>query len=481
VSTLVRSSIVHQVLDWAPAGRLARVIGSWPEAALLESGPSFGDAGRYSILAAYPRLVFEATGSRWSLRFDKAPTETGRGEVLAILAEILNRYALADSGERPGLSRPPFQGGMIGFLGYDLAPRLERLPRRVPRDSRLPDIRMALYDTAVTVDVHSNAVELWSWDLTGEGRLAAERRARAWRTAIGRALRSRRPRAVRSSELGDATSPFDRATYVRQVRRVLDYIAAGDVFQVNLSHRFTACGRPKPLDLYLRLKAKSPAPFAAFLRWNDLAVISASPESFYQTRGDLIVTRPIKGTRPRHCDPIEDERLATELLNSAKDRAELTMIVDLERNDLGRVCRYGSVRVRDPLSVESFAQVHHLVATVEGRLRREATPVDVISALFPGGSITGAPKIRAMEIIDELEPNRRSLYTGAIGYLSRDGSSAFNIAIRTILVEGHRASFQVGGGVVADSDPDAEYEETLAKGKAMLEVLNPAQGEEVGP
>ena len=263
------------------------------------------------------------------------------------------------------------------------------------------------------------------------------------------------------------------------MRRVLEYIAAGDVFQVNLSQRFTAQGRHDPLDLYLRLKEESPAPFAAFLQWKDLAVVSASPESFYQTRGDILVTRPIKGTRPRGTDPDDDDRLAAELLASPKDRAELTMIVDLERNDLGRVCEYGSVVVRDPLTIESFAQVHHLVATVEGRLRQDAGPVDVIRALFPGGSITGAPKIRAMEIIDELEPNRRSLYTGAIGYLSQGGSSGFNIAIRTILVEGDRASFQVGGGIVADSDPEAEYEETLAKGKGMLAVLDPGQREGV--
>src|SRR5262249_1417462 len=183
-----------------------------------------------------------------------------------------------------------------------------------------------------------------------------------------------------------------------------------------------------PLDLYLRLKPHSPAPFAAFLRWGDLAVVSASPEWFYQTRGDQIVTRPIKGTRPRGQDPAADARLAADLLAAPKDRAELTMIVDLERNDLGRVCRYGSVLVPEPLRVESFAQVHHLVATVEGRLRPGAGAVDILRAVFPGGSITGAPKIRAMEIIDELEPNCRGLYTGAIGYLSRGGASGFNIA-----------------------------------------------------
>ncbi len=255
------------------------------------------------------------------------------------------------------------------------------------------------------------------------------------------------------------------------MRQALDWIAAGDIFQVNLSQRFSARGNPVPLDLYLRLKALSPAPFAAFLKWDDLAVVSASPEWFYQTRGDQIITRPIKGTRPRGATPIEDAALRAELADSGKDRAELTMIVDLERNDLGRVCRYGSIRVNDPHAIESFAQVHHLVATVEGRLRPESGPIDIVRALFPGGSITGASKIRAMQIIDALEPNRRSLYTGAIGYFSRGGSSAFNIAIRTLLVEGDRASFQVGGGIVIESDPELEYRETLHKGRALRELI----------
>jgi para-aminobenzoate synthetase component 1 len=457
------------------------VIGSWPEPALLESGPGFGEAGRYSILAAHPRLVFEATGRCWSIRYGTAAPETGRGDPLMVLDDLLQRFVLSDALEKAGPCQPPFQGGLIGYFGYDLAPRLERLPRRTPRDSRLPDIRMALYDTAVIIDAAAERAELWAWDLTGEGRRAAERRARSWRTAIDRALQSPKRTPINAGELGAVTSPYDRLSYGRCVRRVLDYIAAGDVFQVNLSQRFTAVGRPDPLDLYLRLKAQSPAPFAAFLGWGDLAVVSASPESFFQCRDDLLVTRPIKGTRPRHPDPAEDERLAKELLASLKDRAELTMIVDLERNDLGRVCRYGSVRVRDPWSLESFAQVHHLVATVEGRLWPGTSPIDVIGALFPGGSITGAPKIRAMEVIDELEPNRRSVYTGAIGYVSRGGSSQFNIAIRTILVEGDRASFQVGGGIVADSDPDAEFDETLAKARAMLEVLGPRTGEGDAP
>jgi para-aminobenzoate synthetase component I len=467
---------VRQVLE-VPEERLAAVIGAWPQPALLESGPHFGDAGRYRILTANPRLVWEATGTSWSSRTDHGVSEQGEGDVLSILETLLERWKLAQPADQLDRWLPPFQGGMIGFFGYDLAPRLERLPRRHPRSSRLPDIRMALYDTAVIIDAGSSTIELWGWDLTGEGRSAAEKRCWAWRESIERAIGVPRPTRIRPSAFENLTSSFNRETYLATVDRVLDYIAAGDVFQVNLSQRYIATGRPEPLDLYLRLKAASPAPFAAFLHWDDLAVVSASPELFYLTHGDTLVTRPIKGTRARGREADDDRRLAAELCNSPKDRAELTMIVDLERNDLGRVCQYGSVVVVDPMKVESFAHVHHLVATVEGTIRPGAGPVDVVRAVFPGGSITGAPKIRAMEIIDELEPNRRSLYTGAIGYFSRGGASAFNIAIRTILVEGDHASFQVGGGIVADSDPEAEYEETLVKGRGMRAVLSARKDE----
>lgn len=458
---------VHRRLGGVPADQLATIIGSWSEPALLESGPGFGAAGRWSVFAANPRLVLEVSDDAWELR-GALGAESGRGDPLAVLGRLIQRFGLADPREEiePGL--PPMTGGLIGFFGYDLAPRLERLPRKAPRDSRLPDLRFALYDTLVTADRLTGAVDVWAHDFLGEGEAAVQRRAHRWRRALERRGGVRAPRPSVLGPLECGTDPDD---YRTSVQRVLDYIAAGDVFQVNLSQRFVARGMPVPLDLYLRLRSESPAPFSAFLHWGDLAVVSASPEWFYQTRGDRLVTRPIKGTRPRGRTPEEDRALASELAASPKDRAELTMIVDLERNDLGRVCDYGTVQVVEPLTVESFAQVHHLVATVEGRLRSEAGPIDVVRAVFPGGSITGAPKIRAMEIIDELEPTRRSLYTGAIGYFGRGGTSAFNIAIRTLLVEGERASFQVGGGIVADSDPEAEYRETLDKGRGLRAVL----------
>jgi len=448
------------------ADRLAARVGSWPGPALLESGAGFGESGRWSVLAAHPRLVFEATGDAWRVHGPGHQTGSGEGDGLEALAGLIARFGLSDPTQNPDADAPPFQGGLIGYFGYDLAPRLERLPRKAARDSRLPDLRFALYDTAVTVDHATGRVALVAADLLGEGPGAVAARVGAWRKALDTPVA--RPAPAR---LGPAASNFTRERYLDAVRTALEYIAAGDIFQVNLSQRFTASGAVDPLDLYVRLKSQSPAPFAAYLAWDDLAVVSASPEWFYQTRGDRIVTRPIKGTRPRGGSPADDARLRAELAASPKDRAELTMIVDLERNDLGKVCRYGTVNVVDPLSVESFAQVHHLVATVEGMLRPGVGPIDVVRATFPGGSITGAPKIRAMQIIDELEPTRRGLYTGAMGYFSLGGTSGFNIAIRTMTVEGDRVSYQVGGGIVADSDPESEYDETLHKGRGLREVL----------
>jgi len=456
--------------------RLASIIGQWPGAALLESVPGSGRGGRWSILAARPRLVFEATARSWRIKSDRAgsPSETGKGNPLARLDALLAEFGLGQPSDTPevGLDAPPFRGGLIGYYGYDLAPQLERLPRKAARESRMPDIRFALYDSAVVVDHETGLVEFRAYDLLGEGEDALERRWERWDAELHRT-----DPHVGMAWLRPPRSEFAKADYLAAVGRALEYIRAGDVFQVNLSQRFVSRDagspivRPDPLGLYLRLKARSPAPYTALLRWKDLAIASASPELFFETRGRRIVTRPIKGTRPRGETAESDRRLAGELLASPKDRAELTMIVDLERNDLGRVCEYGSVHVVDPVSVETFAQVHHLVATVEGRLRGGVGPVDVLRAVFPGGSITGAPKIRAMEIIDELEPTRRSVYTGAIGYYSRGGISAFNIAIRTLTVEGDRVHYQVGGGIVADSDPEAEYRETLHKGGGLRQAL----------
>ena len=249
------------------------------------------------------------------------------------------------------------------------------------------------------------------------------------------------------------------------VRRAHEYIAAGDIYQVNLTHTFTAPWSADPEQFYPRLRAASPAPYACFLRLGDTAVLSASPECFLRIDGRRIVTRPIKGTRPRGAN---DAAAADELRASAKERAELVMITDLERNDLGQVCEYGSVHVAALCELQTFAQVHHLVSTIEGRLRPDVTALQALRACYPGGSITGAPKKRAREIIAELEPVPRGIYTGAIGYFGRDGSAVFNIAIRTLVVRDGIATYGVGAGIVADSDPAAEYDETLHKAAGLF-------------
>jgi para-aminobenzoate synthetase component 1 len=465
---------LHVSLDLAPDELAARV-GRLDTPALLESGPGFGAAGRWSFLAARPVCAVVAPGALGhevhgpAAALPPLPWEYRPVIRLDTLAPILDSLGMGAGGVAPGPDDPPFRGGWIGYHGYDLAPQIERLPRRAPPDTRTPDLWFALYDTVVTRDHHRGTVTLSAYDILKQGRPALQRRLDAWLAALHAPMAPIPVSRLRVPPMAG----MSRDRYLRAVERAIGYIGAGDVFQVNLSQRFTTGGDLDPLDLYLRLRAISPAPFAAYIRHGRHAVASASPEWLYQTRGDQIVTRPIKGTRPRGRDPEEDARQAASLLSSPKDRAELTMIVDLERNDLGRVCEYGSVRVPEALALETYAQVHHLVATVEGRLRPDRGPIDVVRALFPGGSITGAPKIRAMQIIDELEPSRRGLYTGAIGYYSF-GASAFNIAIRTLLVEGSRVSYQVGGGIVADSDPEAEYEETLHKGAGLKAVLEGA-------
>jgi len=265
------------------------------------------------------------------------------------------------------------------------------------------------------------------------------------------------------------TPSMPRADFLRIVERAQEYIAAGDIYQVNLSHRFTApWPGGDPWAFYQSLRRCSPAPHAAYLSLNGRAILSSSPELFLEIQGHNIRTRPIKGTRPRHADPSTDARSAKDLIDSPKERAELIMITDLERNDLGRVCEFGSVTASELLKLEAFEQVFHLVSTVEGRLRPDADPVTALRACFPGGSITGAPKKRAMEIIAELEPEPRGLYTGAIGYFGFNGASQFNIAIRTVVIENGVAHFHAGAGIVADSKPEMEWQETLDKAAGIL-------------
>ena len=364
------------------------------------------------LLAADPYRVIRAKGRQVEII-----TPTGRQLFDANPFDALNAE-LAKS-----------TGTAIGYFGYDLKNFVEKLPAKAVDDLGLPDLWFGFYDAPVTFQS---------------------------KTEIS-------PTAT--TPAAGYPSNFTRESYRQAVRRAKEYIAAGDIYQVNLSQRFQCSVNAPAPEVYLALRAANPAPYCAYLDLGDAQILSSSPECFLKLDGRQVITRPIKGTRPRSVNPAE-------LLASPKDNAELLMITDLERNDLGRVCEFGSVHVPELVRVESFATVHHLVATVAGTLRREVSHVDCIRACFPGGSITGAPKIRAMEIIDELEPHARGIYTGAIGYFGPDGQSHFNIAIRTAVQQGRRLTFQAGGGIVADSDPDAEYEETLAKAQGIFNALN---------
>ncbi len=364
--------------------------------------------------------------------------------------------------------RLPFTGGIGGYLGYDLGASLERLPPHQPPfavdDQRLPGLALGAYDFLLAFDAARRRVFIIA-------RSGAEERAMA---AFAPPVPPLPPVSILQLRLPtELSSNFSPAAYRDAVARVIDYIHAGDIFQANLSQRFEA--RLAPGDdafmLYRRLTMQAPAPHAAFFNFGEGALVSNSPERFLECRSGLVETRPIKGTRPRGRNGDEDAALAAELLASEKDRAENTMIVDLLRNDLSRVCKDFSVRVEKLNALESFATVHHLVSTVTGALQEGMTAIDLMAACFPGGSITGAPKVRAMEIIAELEPTLRGPYCGAIGYIGVDGAMDSSIAIRTIVVHKGLASFQAGGGIVADSDPFREYEETLVKARAMMVAL----------
>lgn len=449
---------------------MGEALAAVPGAAILESGPGYGELGRYSLYAVRPRAEFKIVDGAWTFSSEAPLAAPPAGaKPLEALRHLLAQTALPPSSSTDHDSGSVFQGGWIGYFGYDLAPLIERLPRRNPRTGSLPDLHLAYYDTFAIYDRLVDTVEVQSVDRFGEGTEAARDRLRELTPLLER---SSVPDPGAPLIAGDLDVDFTPDEYCWAVGRVLEYLRAGDIFQANLSQGFSGL-LAGPLEaIWSRARSKSPAPFSAMLRGHDWSIVSTSPERFLLATPDRRVeTRPIKGTRPRGRDPILDLFLRDELYRSSKDAAELNMIVDLERNDLGRVCRFGSVRVSSHRRIESFANVHHLVSTVEGRLRPDVDFVDLLAATFPGGSITGAPKIRAMELIDELERGRRGAYTGAIGYISDHGRIDLNIAIRTIVVDGLRVEYRVGGGVVADSDPLAEYRETLAKGRRLRAIL----------
>ena len=437
----------------------------------LDSGIDHNRLGRYSFVGSDPFLVFKSQGGGNEVTQGNS-IELLKGNPFDILKTLFSKYRLITP---PDL--PTFMGGAVGYFSYDLKHFVEKLPSRSKDDIDVPLCYLAFYDTVIIFDHLKGKVWMASTGLPEESERLKQVRAKTRLDEFQRKL-STVKKSITSPQFTspkqsavELKSNFTKEGYIRAVLRAKEYIAAGDIYQVNLSQRFTAEISTPPFALYKTLRTLNPAPFAAYLKFGGVTVISSSPERFLRISGRSVETRPIKGTRPRGAGQIEDERLKNELLKSTKDRAELVMIVDLERNDLGRVCEYGTVRVPEIITLETYATVFHLVSTVTGTLKADKDHLDCIKACFPGGSITGAPKIRSMEIIDELEPTQRKIYTGAIGYLGFNQQTDLNIVIRTMVHCDGTVHFQVGGGIVADSDPALEYEETLHKGKALMETL----------
>ena len=423
---------------------------------LLDSALMMHGLSRYSYITADPFLVVRSRGSRVEI------IQQGRVERLdANPFDVLKRLLAQYSAERRG-DGPSFQGGAVGYVGYEMARHLERLPTAAHADLALPDMSLGFYDWVAAFDHARSTASLVTTKFSPNGRSDWVR---------SRLEARRRPRPTRAVVAQNIKSNFSRRRYIEAVNRVKRYIVDGDIYQANISQRFQADVNTTPWNLYQALRKITPAPYSAYLQFPEMSVISCSPELFLRAEDGVVQTRPMKGTRPRGATAEEDDRLFRDLAASEKDRAENIMIVDLLRNDLGKVCIPGTICVPEIFTVEKYPKVHQLVSSATGRLRPEHNAIDLLTACFPGGSVTGAPKIRAMEIIDEIEPVQRSVYCGAIGYIGFDGSMQMSIPIRTALMNGRRVYIQVGGGIVADSDPDAEYRETLDKASGAFDAL----------
>jgi para-aminobenzoate synthetase component 1 len=449
-----------------------------PSASILGANPAVIDGGGFSYWAAEPRDVFEFTAAQT----DPFPK----------LESVLGRYRLTHGPADPERTDLPasgmFCGGWIGYFSYDLGRYIERLPQRAVDDLHTPLIRLCFYDRVIAYDHRSDVFWLMALELPDDSEKPAEKI-----TALAHHLDQARqvppaalsPANIKDVEFAHLRRNMTREDYLDAVKRIKDYIRDGDIYQVNYSHRFEQPFESRPIQLFHWQNRFNPCGYAAFLDAGDFQIVSASPEMFITIRNGVIQTKPIKGTRPRidASDPRSlrfNEQQCNDLLTNEKEQAELNMIIDLERNDTARICKPGTRHVIQPRTIETYPTVYHAVATIAGELRDDIMFSDVLKAMFPGGSITGAPKIRSMEIIDELEPTARSVYTGAIGYLGLDGTVCLNIAIRTVIISGGRAFVQTGGGIVADSDPQAEWDETITKARALLAGIEAVRAQRDG-
>lgn len=431
-------------------------------------------AGYYAALADLPWAVW--LDSCGMARYDILTAAPQRTLILGEEAACGDPFAMLRNllGDRvEPVANVPFAGGVLGYWSYDLARRMMTLPGIAHAEEHLPDMAVGIYDWAMVLDHRLRSARLVSHQRFNET-------AKLLPDILTRLHDLRSLPKDDFKVLGKVRSNFTPASYASAFRKVQDYLRSGDCYQINLAQRFSAKAEGDAFAAYLGLRSLNPAPCAAFMKLPHAQILCSSPERFISVQSGRVETRPIKGTRPRSRDAQLDSQLANELRNHPKDRAENLMIVDLLRNDLGKSCAPGSVRVSKLFEVESFANVHHLVSTVEGRLAAGRDALDVLRDCFPGGSVTGAPKLRAMQIIEQLEPDRRGVYCGSIGYIGFDGNMDTNIVIRTLVYSGDEVRCWAGGGIVADSDEKAEYQETLDKASAMLELLQRYGGENEG-
>ena len=454
-----------------------------PVPAWLDANLDAENLGRYSFLAADPFLKITAYGHQIIEENCLSGEKTEhRSPFFPFLDELQKRW------QRPKESGfLPFESGLIGYLGYELGHQVEDFAQTTINDLKMPDAFFAAYDALIAIDHLTDTTWLLASGLPEKpespaARIRARRRLDELRKIVAAARKDEaksiickktsqeKTEQITSAE-GRLEANFSYSSYQEAIKKILDYIAAGDIYQVNLSQRFATPFTDNHREFYLHFRNLSPAPFGAYIETGEHCIMSNSPERYLLINNDYIETRPIKGTRPRGATTKEDAALGRELLLSPKDRAEHIMIVDLERNDLGRVADYGSVHVPEMQILESYANVHHMVSTVAARIQPGKSSSDCLLNSFPGGSITGAPKLRSMEIIDELESTCRGVYTGSIGYFDFSGDLDFNIAIRTAIACNNHLYFQVGGGIVADSDPDDEYQETRTKAASFLKAL----------
>ncbi len=432
----------------------------------LDSAKRINNIGNFSFITFNPFLKIVAKENKITINGVNT-----QGDPFIILKQELSKYKLPTKKKFP-----PFQGGALGYFSYDLLRYIENIPKHRLNLMDLPEMTIGFYDTVIAFDHKSKTSWVLSNGFPEKNIHKRKEKAEESCAFIIRKLSEEisYPTSKKWS-IKDNTikSNFDKASYHKMVSKVINYIYAGDIFQANVSQCFSSI-LPEgitSLDLYLKLRSKNPAPFGAFLNYGDISIASSSPERFIKLIANKVETRPIKGTRTRSKDPIEDDLLASELIKSEKDRSENIMIVDLMRNDLSRVCIDDSIIVKKLCGLETFETVHHLVSIVEGKIKPEYDAIDLLRATFPGGSITGAPKIRAMEIIAELENTSRGPYCGSIGYIGFDSTMDTSITIRTFVAKGNEITFQAGGGIVADSIPDEEYRETLTKAASLFNVL----------